>query len=68
MGIGNDPFRKVVSGETFSGVVPVDACDLVSYLVLQTSFMTSEHFKVHKGHKISLFASGSKMFYNKDIK
>ena len=30
---GNDPFGKVVDGETYDGVVPVDACDLVSYLV-----------------------------------
>ena len=41
---GNDPFGKVVGGETFDGVVPVDACDLVCYLVLQTSFITSEQF------------------------
>ena len=46
---GNDPFGKVVGGENFNGVVPVDACDLVSYLVLQTSFITSEQFKARKG-------------------
>ena len=46
---GNDPFRKVVGGEIYDGVVPVDACDLVSYLVLQTSFVTSEQFKARKG-------------------
>ena len=46
---GNNPFGKVVGGETFNGVVPVDACDLVSYLVLQTSFITSEQFKARKG-------------------
>ena len=46
---GNDPFRKVVAGEPFRGVVPVDLCDLVSYLVLQTSFMTLEQFKARKG-------------------
>ena len=45
---GNDPFGKVI-GEAFSGIVPVDACDLVSYLVLQTSFMTLEQFKARKG-------------------
>lgn len=28
---------------------PVDACDLVSYLVLQTSFITSKQFKARKG-------------------
>ena len=60
----NDPFGKVVGGEPFSGVVPVDACDLVSYLVLQTSFMTSEQFKARRGWKriISLFVDGLKMF------
>ena len=46
---GNDPFGKVIGGEAFSGIVPVDACDLVSYLVLQTSFMTLEQFKARKG-------------------
>ena len=45
---GNDPFGKVVGGEPFSGVVPFDSCDLVSYLVLQTSFMTFEQFKARK--------------------
>ena len=45
----NDLFEKVVGGETFDGVVPVDACDLVSYLVLQTSFITLEQFKARKG-------------------
>ena len=45
---GIDPFGKVVGGEAFSGIVPVDTCDLVSYLVLQTSFMTSEQFTSYK--------------------
>ena len=45
----NDPFGKVVGGKPFSEVVPVNACDLVSYLMLQTSFMTSEQFKARKG-------------------
>ena len=45
---GIDPFGKVVDGEAFSWIVPIDACDLVSYLVLQTSFMTSEQFKSRK--------------------
>ena len=30
-------------------VPPVDASDLVSYLVLQTSFLTAKQFKAHKG-------------------
>ena len=45
---GIDPFKKVVDGEAFSGVVPVEVCDLVSYFVLQTSFMTFEQFKSRK--------------------
>ena len=47
---GNDPFGKVFGRETYDGVVPVDAC-MVSYLVLQTSFVTSEQFKACKGLK-----------------
>ena len=46
---GNDPFGKIVDGEPFNGIVPVDSCDLVSYLVLQTSFMMLEQFKDRKG-------------------
>lgn len=46
---GIDPFGKVTAGEPYSGVPPVEACDLVSYLVLQTSFITSSQFKVRKG-------------------
>ena len=47
---GVDPFRKVITvGEPYSGVPPVKACDLVSYLVLQTSFITSSQFKARKG-------------------
>ena len=41
----NNLFGKVVGGEPFNGVVPVDLCDLVSDLVLQTSFMMLEQFK-----------------------
>ena len=56
---GNDPFGKIVGGEPFSGVVPVDSCDLVSYLVLQTSFMTVEQFKARKGlEAYNQFVSG----------
>lgn len=46
---GVDPFVGAVVGESTSDVIPVDACDLVSYLVLQTSFITSEQFKARKG-------------------
>ena len=43
----------------FSGVVPVDSCDLVSYLVLQTSCMTIEQFKARKGlEAYTQFVSG----------
>ena len=31
---GIDPFGKITVGEPYSGVPPVKACDLVSYLVL----------------------------------
>ena len=56
---GTDPFGKIVGREAFSGVVPVDACDLVSYLVLQTSFVTSEQFKSRKAlEAYNQFVSG----------
>jgi len=41
----NYPFGKIVGEEPFCGVVLVHPCDLVSYLVLQTSFMIFEQFK-----------------------
>ena len=44
-----DPFVKLVAGEITDCVPPVEACDLVSYLVLQTSFITSAQFKACKG-------------------
>ena len=31
---GVDPFGKVTEGEQFDGYLPVEDCDLVSYLVL----------------------------------
>ena len=46
---GIDPFGKITVGKPYSGVLPVEACDLVSYLVLQTSFITASQFKAHKG-------------------
>ena len=46
---GIDPFGKITVGEPCSGVPPVEACDLVSYLVLQTSFITASQFKARKG-------------------
>ena len=36
-------------GEDVDDTPPVDACDLVSYLVLQTSFVTAKQFKARKG-------------------
>ena len=46
---GLDPFSGAGLGETTDDVPPVDACDLVAYLVLQTSFVTSKQFKARKG-------------------
>ena len=46
---GVDPFRKVTEGEPLDGFPPVEDCDLVSYLVLQTSFITLAQLKARKG-------------------
>ena len=47
---GIDPFAKPSQGgEPFDGVPPVEDRDLVSYLVLQTSFITMAQFKARKG-------------------
>ena len=47
---GIDPLVKPSQcGETFDGVPPVEDCDLVSYLVLQTSFISMAQFKARKG-------------------
>ena len=47
-----DNFDPMI-GQLLSGAVavvpPIDAVDLVSYLVLETSFVTSEQFKARKG-------------------
>ena len=46
---GADPFLGVIAeAEATSELPPVEASDLVSYLVLQTSFITSQ-FKARKG-------------------
>ena len=42
-----DPFVKPVPGEITDCILPMEACDLVSYLVLQTNFITSAQFKAH---------------------
>lgn len=46
---GADPFLGVITeAEATSELPPVEASDLVSYLVLQTSFITSSQFKARK--------------------
>ena len=62
--IGNtDPFtlsgENLSSGIESSNLPPVDASDLVSYLVLQTSFVTAKQFKAHKSlEAYNQFTSG----------
>ena len=41
---GLDPFGGS-PGEPIETIPPVEACDLVSYLVLQTNFITTQQFK-----------------------
>ena len=45
----SDRFTKPCKGEPFDGVPRVEDCDLVSYVVLQTSFITMAQFKARKG-------------------
>lgn len=40
-----NPFVDAGVGESMNDVVPVDTCNLVSYLVLQTYFIVSEQLK-----------------------
>ena len=55
---GLDPFNGGL-GELTDDVPPVDACDLVAYLVLQTSFVSSKQFKARKGlEAYNQFVSG----------
>lgn len=44
---GLDPFQGC-PGEPCEDVPPVEASDLVAYLVLQTNFLTTTQFKAHK--------------------
>jgi len=46
-----DPFCSSTLGylEQTDDCPPVDACDLLSYLVLRTSFITTEQFVARKG-------------------
>ena len=48
-----DPFCTTTLGrlERSDDCPPVDACDLLSYLVLRTSFITTEQFVARKGHE-----------------
>ena len=46
---GVDPFLATIPGaEITSDLPPVDAIDLLSYLVLKTSFVTMAQFKARK--------------------
>ena len=56
---GIDPLSDGVFGEEVDVTPLVDACDLVSYLVLQTNFVTTKQFKARKVlHTTSLFVAG----------
>ena len=56
---GIDPFMNGSLGDPVDCNPPVDACDLVSYLVLQTNFLTSKQFKARKGlEAYNQFVSG----------
>ena len=56
---GLDPFSSDFVGEKSDVVPPVSGCDLVSYLLLQTSFITSKQFKAHKSlEAYNQFVSG----------
>jgi len=46
---GTDPLLNSLFGDEVDVTPPVDACDLVSYLVLQTSFVMAKQFKTRKG-------------------
>ena len=46
---GVDPFSGVAIGDVCRTMLSVDACDLVPYLVLKTSFMTATQFQARKG-------------------
>ena len=45
---GVDPFCISKNDCLSCSLPPVDASDIVSYLVLQTSFVTAKQFKAHK--------------------
>ena len=45
---GTDPFIGD-PGDATSDIPPLEMCDLISYLVVRTSFVTSKQFKARKG-------------------
>ena len=56
---GIDPFQPGNIGELDDRLPDIEASDLVSYLVLQTSFMTAKQFKARKGlEAYNQFVSG----------
>ena len=65
---GVDPYQidTLAAGVVSSGdFPPIDASDIVSYLVLQTSFITTEQFKARKSlESYNQFTSG----WVKDVK
>lgn len=55
---GLDPFCSSF-GQPTDACPPVEACDLVAYLVLQTSFLTNKQFKARKSlEAYNQFVSG----------
>ena len=46
---GNDPFLAGSFGEVVDDLPDADSSDLVSYLVLQTSYITAKQYKARKG-------------------
>ena len=58
---GVDPFLSTYSSgvSESESCPPVDSCDLVSYLVLKTSFLTLDQFRARKGlEAYNQFVSG----------
>ncbi len=56
---GQDPFLLGSSGIEKKPLPPIEATDLVSYLVLQTSCVTAKQFKAHKSMEAyNQFVSG----------
>ena len=61
---GLDPYSSNL-GKEIGNIPPVDAADMLSYLVLQTSYLTSQQFKARKSlQAYNQFISG----WVKDVK